>query len=224
MLQNFSLIQKEKLTNDIFLLTFKNQGISKYPLCGQFMTFLLPKSWWRAYSILDSDGENYFFIIKRLEEGRGGSKEICDGEIGTTYKTVGPAWHFILHNTQKNKLFLWTGTGFVPLYFQIIGAIRKEIPCNLKLIFWLKEEKDIFFEKNLEKIKKENKNFDYQIYLSREENKNYTFWRITQFLTKENIANFEEFYICGNPHMIESVEEKLFEMGIEKEQIFTEKY
>ncbi len=224
MLENFILIQKEKLTEDIFLLNFKRENNKKIPLCGQFMTFLLPKSWGRAYSILDSDGENYFFIIKRLEEWRGGSKEICDTKIGTTYKAVGPAWHFILHKTEKNKLFLCTGTGFVPLYFQILWSLKEKLSCELRLIFWVREEKDIFLEDRLNILKKENNNFDYKIYLSREEKENYESWRITNFLTKENIANFEEFYICWNHDMIESVEEKLLELGIKQEQLFTEKF
>ncbi len=224
MLENFTLIKKEKLTSDVFLLIFKKENEEKIPLCGQFMTFLLPKSGWRAYSILDFDGENYYFLVRRLEQGRGGSKEMCDAEIGTIYKVVWPAGHFVLQKNKKNKLFLWTGTGFVPLYFQILWTMRGNFSCKIKLIFWLREKRDIFLEEKLNLLKEENSNFNYEIYLSREETESYKSWRITNFLTAENIANFEEFYICGNPDMIESVEQKLWELGIKQEQIFTEKF
>lgn len=224
MLKIFTLKEKKKLTEDVFLLSYEKEGDSFLPLCGQFMTFLLEKSGGKAYSILHSDGKNFDFIVKRLENGRGGSKEMCDAPIGKKHRVVGPAGHFILKETDKNKLFLGTGTGVVPLYFQSLWILKKWLHCQSKIIFWLREEKDIFLLNELQELKNKNNTFDFEIFLSREENTKYNTGRITNFLTPENIKNFEEFYICWNPAMIESVEEKLFEMGIKKEQIFTEKY
>ncbi|MFA5916773.1 MAG: FAD-binding oxidoreductase [Candidatus Gracilibacteria bacterium] len=122
MLKDFTLITKKKLTYDIFEMLFELSEPLEFKY-GQFITFILPGIGGRAYSILELiDGNKIKLLIKRLENGRGGSKFICDCEVGTILKGVGPAGHFILKETQKNKLFIGTGTGFVPLYNQINGV------------------------------------------------------------------------------------------------------
>jgi ferredoxin-NADP reductase len=44
-IQNFKLIQKNKLTSDIFELVFSWEKELKFT-CGQFITFLLENIWW----------------------------------------------------------------------------------------------------------------------------------------------------------------------------------
>lgn len=224
MILTLSLLNKTQLTHDVFWLQFESKWDANTPIEWQFITFLLPKSWGRAYSILKYEGNRFEFIIKRLENGKWGSMEICDTPIWTELKAVGPAGHFILKTTNKNKLFLWTGTGFVPLYYQILGATEKKLTSKLTFIFWVREEKDIFYKDELKNISRQNTNFSYYLYLSQEENENYNFWRINQYITKENIEAYEEFYICGNPGMVEDIEAKLIELWVNQENIYNEKY
>ena len=220
----FTLISKKLIAHDVFWLNFKTLGNVKMPIEGQFLTFLLPKSGGRAYSILQSDKEHFEFIIKRLENGRWWSKEICDLPLGSEIKWVGPAGHFILKETSKNKLFFATGTWFVPLYYQILGSTQKNLSCQLKLIFWVREQKDIFYEHELKKIEKHNPNFSYDLYLSQEKHEDYSYGRITQYIDEVTIKDFEEFYICWNPSMVDEVEKKLLELWVLKESIFMERY
>lgn len=83
---------------------------------------------------------------------------------------------------------------------------------------------DLFYIKQLEELKKENINFDFEIYLSREETQNYNKWYVTDYINLELKNNFEEIYICWIPNMINSATEKLIEIWIEKGSIFTEMY
>nr|MDD3719793.1 FAD-dependent oxidoreductase [Candidatus Gracilibacteria bacterium] len=224
MIKDFKLTKKTKLTIDVFEMIFEVEEKFNYNY-GQFITFILPNIGGRAYSMLDViDGNKIKLIIKRLENGRGGSKFICDSEIGTILKGVGPAGHFILRETKKSKLFIGTGTGFVPLYNQIIGSERIGLSCKIKLLFGLRTDEDIFYEDTLIKMKNNNSNFDFEYYISREHDLHHKFGRVTDFITKENIADFEEFYICGNPYMIDDSIQKLLDLGVSKEQIFTEKF
>jgi Na+-transporting NADH:ubiquinone oxidoreductase subunit NqrF len=139
-------------------------------------------------------------------------------------KWVWPSWHFLLKQTNKNKLFLATWTWIVPLYNQILWSLEKKLDAKITLIFWARKEKDLFYLEKLEKLKKEYKNFDYKIYLSREEKKDFEKWYITDFLEENNIKNFLEFYICGTPSMIDSSVDKLEKLWIKKENIYFEKY
>lgn len=82
MISNYTLQEKIKLTHDVFELRYKKEDEEKIkPKHGQFITFLVPVIGGRAYSVLESNGENYTLIIKRLENGRGGSKAICDMSV-----------------------------------------------------------------------------------------------------------------------------------------------
>ena len=222
-LEKFNLIEKKKLTHNIFELIFElwHKVIMKP---WQFITFILPKLWGRAYSILEAKENKIKLIIKRREEWRWWSKFICDMNVWDVLTWVWAAGHFILRETNKNKIFFWTGTWFVPLYNQVQWAIEKKLNCKLTIIFGLRYKRDIFYLNKLNELKDKNKNFDFKIYLSREKTDFTRYWYTTNFISKENIRNFDEFYICWIHSMIESSTEKLKELWINDEEIITEKY
>lgn len=224
MIQNFKVEWKKNLTHDVYEMTFKCEKKIQM-VHGQFVTFLLDKIWGRAYSILKINWDKIILIIKKWEIenwGRWGSKLICELEVWDTLKWVWPAGHFLLKQTHKNKLFIWTWTWFVPLYNQIIWSIEKWLKWETKLIFWVRNLKDLFYIDELEKLKNDNSKFDFEIYLSRDKNEKHNLWYVTDFLKKENISKFEEFYICWAPNMIDSAKETL--ENIWKKEIYFEKY
>lgn len=224
--KNFKLIEKKALTHDVFELVFETD--EKFVIKSwQFITFLLDKIWWRAYSILSLEKEKVSFIIKKreLENGwRWWSKFICELKIGETLKWVWPAGHFLLQENNKNKLFIWTGTWIVPLWNQINWSLKENIDYKSKLLFWLKTKDDVFYEEELKKLKEKNKNFDYDICLSRENLDLYHKWYTVDLIDKNTIKEFEEFYICWAPAMIDSTIEKLKNLWVSEENIFFEKY
>lgn len=237
MLQQFKLIKKINLTNNVFEMIFEwEKELIMKP--WQFVTFLLEKIWWRAYSILKIDWNNIILIIKKREIedwGRWWSKLICELNIWDELKWVWPAGHFALQDNNKNKLFIWTGTWLVPLYNMIIWELNKKQNNKVKLIFWVREESDIFYINELEKLKNKFTNFDFELYISRvkdlhkyqNEHCNISIhsWYTTNNLIKENISNFKEIYICWAPAMIEWSVEKLEKLWFkENENIFYEKY
>ena len=219
---DFELIKKNKLTQDVFELVFSCKDF-KNSLPWQFITFMLPKTRFaRAYSILKQDWENFYFIIKRLENWRWWSKEICDIDVWTVLKWTLPIWHFLVQENSKNKLFIWTWTWLVPLYFQIKYLLENNFRWKYKLILWNREERDLYYIDELNSLKCDN--FDFEIYLSQENNNNFKYWRVWAFLTEENIKKFDEFYICWNPYMIDDAVSKLISLWVDKELIFMEKY
>lgn len=225
-IQNFKLIKKIKLTPDIYELEFEWEKQLKF-LCWQFITFLVPIIWWRAYSILEVKLNKIILIIKKREIEnwwRWWSKFICELNIWDTLKWIWPAWHFTIKTNNKNKLFLCTWTWFVPLYSQIKWAIEEKLWWNFTLLFWLREKSDIFYIEKLEELKNNNPKFDYKIYLSKEKRTIYNKWYITNFLTKENMDFFDEYYICWAPSMIQNTKTILENHWIIKENILTEEY
>jgi len=225
-MQLFKLVKKVNLTNNVYEMVFEWENEINMKN-WQFITFIIEGIWWRAYSILKIEWKNIVLIIKKREQeewGRWWSILICDLNIWESLKWVWPAGHFILKENNNNKLFIWTGTWFVPLYNQILWAIQSGFNCNLKLIFWIREKKDIFYINELNKIKQNNINFDYEIYLSREYLEWTNKWYVTDFLNIENISIFQEFYICWMPLMIDSSVEILKKLWINENTIYFEKY
>lgn len=213
--KRFKLINKTNLTNDVFELVFEINSQSDFK-SGQFITFLLPKTWFgRAYSVLDKVWNHYYFIIKRLENWRWWSKEICDLNVWEELNWVGPTGSFILKKNSKNKLFIWTWTWIVPLY----NMIKNNKLSTSKLIWWLRQEKDLYYLNEINDLW-----VDSDIYLSQEKTDKYNYGRVTDFLENNDISDFGEYYICWNPSMVESVVDILLNKWISNEFIFTEKY
>lgn len=191
---------------------------------GQYALFILPKSKLRrAYSIGYTDGQTFTFIIKQLDGGAG-STEICSIGIGEEIMGMVPLGHFVLKANTTPKLFIGTGTGFAPLYFQIRAMMDTTIQTPLFFIFGIRNASDVFYTDKLNRIKEEYPMFDYRIFLSQEDAENTVRGRVTDFLTKENTAPYGEFYLCGSPAMVKDARTKLEECGIEKEKVFFEQY
>lgn len=220
---SFKLTKTNKLTHDVYELVFTTpERIEVAP--GQYVLFMLPKSKLRrAYSIGYTDGQEFIFIIKQLDGGVG-STEICSLEIGEEIIGMVPLGHFVLQANNTPKLFIGTGTGFAPLYFQIRALMDTGIQTPLKYIFGVRSSVDIFYIEELNRMKREYPSFDYQIFLSQEDSAHTTHGRVTDFITKENIGTYGEFYLCGSPAMVKDARHKLEECGIEKEKVFFEQY
>lgn len=219
------LLDKEKLTSDVYDLKFKvSEDVEIIP--GQFCTFVLKNESWkklrRAYSIANKTENVLTFIIKRLENGTWWSKKICDLEIWDIVDWIYPLWTFVLQKEDKPKLFIWTWTWFAPLYFQILESLKRWDSQKIKFIFWIRTVEDVFYKQILEQIKADFANFDYDIFLSREDKEGFKNWYVTDFLNVENTLEFEEFYICGSPSMVVDAQDKLWKLW--KENIFSEEY
>ena len=224
--QKFELIDKKSLTPDIFEITYKceNKIIMKP---WQFITFILPEIWWRAYSILEAKWNNIKLIIKRWSKEmlwRWWSIMLCDAKIWETFNWVWPAGHFVLKPENNAKLFLWTGTGFVPLYNQIVATLENWNKSKITFVFWVREVKWMFYIDELNILKQKYPNFDFRIYISREESLNYEKWYITDYLSKDTVNLCNEFYICWAPLMIESAVSMLDELWVDEKSVFFEKY
>ena len=222
--QDYILKNIKNLTSDVFELEFEgdNEILAE---AWQFITFLIPWIWARAYPILEKNWKNLKFIIKKIEIENGWkwwSKFLCEQKENTVLKWIWPSWHFILKENEKNKVFLGTGTGFVTLINQIKTALEKNKKEKLKFIFWVRTSKDLFYLEELKNLKEKFSNFNFTIYLSREENKDFKKWYITDEI--KFLQDFEEAYICWSPAIVDSAKEILLKQNFLEENIFDEKY
>jgi len=169
----------------------------------------------RAYSIVNYETRNekmYITLcIKLLENGRW-STILKNKKVWDTLEVGGIFGHFKLQDTDSPKVFIWTGTGLVPVY----NMAKNTTASDKTLIFSVPYKSELFYEKNIADIP----NLKHEIYVTREEVPGYHFWRFD--LTNFNFEKDTEFYLCGNPDMVKVTTEKLKELWFKK--IYSEQF
>ncbi len=179
----------------------------------------------RAYSVASSPLNKRYLEIALNKVGPFTTKlfEMNEGDL---LKFKGPYGKFYFTGEIQNNLVLIAGgTGITPL----MGIVRYCNDANLnnriKLIYSVRTPHDIIYRDELNKIKNENKNFDYIVTITREHGD----WkgkkgRIDLNLLKENIEDIEEsvYFLCGAKEFVHSIIEMLESLGVKKEQIKTD--
>jgi len=228
-LKTCTLAKKIQLTHDVYELHYELPE-STTMLPGQFITFIMKGIWGRSYSILELLWGNIaVLVIKKwgLVAGwRGGSIRLCDAELWEVFQYAWPAGHFLLSEWVKNRLFLWTWTWLVPLYNQILEGLARNWEEKYQLVFGTRYIKDLYYIDRFEALKKRYpQRFYYHLVVSRDESEGIIHsWYVTDFLSKNVVSQYGEYYLCGAPSMIESCQQKLTELWVWEDDIFFEKY
>lgn len=195
------LVQKEMLTAHVVKLVFVTSS-DIAAVAWQFINLVFPDpdgEFRRSYSVVYQKWNTIILIIKLTEYGRG-SRKLRNLEVGDTLGILGPFGSFTLKDTSAKKVFLATGTGLSPI-IHMMESLPSEV--SKVLYFGVEKSSDIFYQKELSLIE----NLEVHIFLSREENPQYHFGRID--VSNLGLPMNTEFYICGNPAMIQSSSESL---------------
>ncbi len=209
---------QQKLNKEVSLFTFKHEGLDF--ISGQFLTLLfeieeakIP----RSYSIFSADNKTVTFCIHLLEKGKG-SQKLMRLKKNEKLEYKGPFGNIKLQENNFPKIFIGTGTGVAPLYCMI-----KNMPEKIEkaLFFGVRSEENLFLKSELENIK----GLSLFLTLSRPSD----FWkglkgRVTDHLLDKKFPKGTEFYICGNPRMVDSVQELLIKKGVSEKKIFLEHF
>lgn len=230
-LTNSKIVDRQDLTHDVFQLTLETDEPVEFK-AGQFITLKcddrMPPAF-RAYSIASApEGKNTLELcIKLVPNGRG-TTWLNDQSIETEIPFLGPNGHFV-NQTDKSKkiLFVATGTGLAPFRSIVQDELNRGNTQEMKILFGVRHEKDIFYEDWLKETAENFDNFSYKITLSRPET---TDWsgskgRVTAALDNMDIdLENTEVYICGLNAMITNVTEILLKKGLPQSAIHSEKY
>lgn len=233
------LVEKKQLTNDVYLFKFQLQDNQKiYFNAGQYLIMEVPQTQGdglkRLYSIASSadEKESFEILVKILPAGKAGNylKNLdLDAEVIFT----GPAGLFHFQPITDPVFFLATGTGIAPI-LSILRTLssRQPLITDRKIIlYWgLRNKTEVCLFDELLKISQTVPNFDFKICLSRENNlegiteenkKHYSIGRINLDLPKLQAADY---YLCGNPLVVDALKNELLHKGIGQEKIHLEKF
>jgi len=234
MIQNkATLIKTRKIADNTFELQFVSESNFEYK-AGQFITVKIPtkgnqQNIMRSYSISKANPSERTFelCIKKVENGIGSSflSEITESYV---VEYMGPFGHFTFDETSnKNHIFIGTGTGIAPLKAIIEDELNKGNKSKFHLFFGVRYVKDLSYKDFLENLAKKYKNFTYEITISRPENDSWTKEpaRVTDLLKKTIIDPLNtDAYICGLKEMVLEATQILIEKGVDKKNIHFERF
>ena len=159
---------------------------------------------YRSYSVVASTDKKLVFCIK-LSPGRGGNvlRKIQAGDKLAIENIYGS---FVLHTSISPKVFIATGTGLAP----IVNMMRQLPDEDKILLFGVQDAASLFYAELLKKIPR----LTTHTFLSREELPGFQYGRID--VSKFTFPKESEFYMCGNPEMIEKTTMDLKAKGFTK--------
>ncbi len=195
------IIEKTMLNTNTLELVIETQEIWKSKP-WQFMTFYWVDALWsftRTYSIAKQENQNYTFLIKLNEQWRW-AKLLQSYKAWTEVSLWWVHGNFILKQNKQDKIFVASWTWLAPIYNMILHAPPE---TKISLYFSVSTLDELFYVKELQAIKWLN----LHIHVTREVNEWFETGRID--VSTIPATSETEWYLCGNPRMIEESREKL---------------
>lgn len=241
MLISFSapLTQKQKLTADVYLLTYSlPPGQTFIYEAGQYVILFVPQpnapSARRLYSIASPPANPHSFelLIQCVPHGVAGNY-LLQSKVGDSMQFQGPAGMFTIKQTTQPIVFLATGTGIAPIRSMLANLLKEDKDQNISLLWGLKTMEDVYFLDEFIAYQKRYTNFHFHLCLSRQTDmgsipadvRPFVFsGRITGCISADLLHTSSEFYICGGKEVVESVRAFLEEHAVVKEHIHFEKF
>lgn len=200
---------------------------------GQFVTLHVPqegtKPALRAYSIASTETrQDGFHLLFKFVENGVASKYIWDLKGGETLQFTGPFGRVFFREPPSEQIvFLNTGSGISQHYCYLMSKKEKFPNLRYRLLFGVRNEQEMYYQPELEVLKKQLPDFDYEFILSRPSES----WKgkkgyVQHFIEQYDYLNKDTtFYLCGNGGMIKEVKKKLIEeQGFDKNKIFAEAF
>lgn len=157
-----------------------------------------------------------------------GSSWIFNLKPGDKVRISGPYGEFFIKDTQREMVYIGGGAGMAPMRSHLFHLFRTQRTTR-KVSFWYgaRSKKEMFYDEDFKAIAAEFPNFSYNVALSEPEpgdNWNGPTGFIHNVLYENYLKNHEEpeeieYYMCGPPIMVSSVERMLYNLGVGKEMI-----
>jgi ferredoxin-NADP reductase len=220
------LSKKKQLAGETYEFHFDKPTGFQF-LAGQFLQFCIPqneKITLRSYSLSSTPSDpSLEFCVKFLEGGIA-SNYLKNMNIGDSLDFQGPRGLFVHKENGTALSLIATGTGIAP----IMGIIRDELKNKkntqeVRLLFGVRSEEDVFWLDRFENLKKQYPNFVYNVSLSQP--KVDGSWvglrgRVTEHILHHLVSH--KFYLCGNAAMVKDVRAILLENGVDMKAIHFE--
>ena len=219
------LLQKNAVTETVSELIFELAGeingeINFKP--GQFARVWVGEYRWRDYSIVELDGGRVTFLVDSRFRGHG-SRFISGLAVGDEVLMRLPLGGFTVANPEHSHCFIASGTGISPCIAMIRLLLDLDTPPPIHLYFGCKSRHDVVL---LDRIKQHRAAHLLKITVCLSDDPpaaGMFSGRVTDAIPSLEIApETTDFYICGNPSMVDDATEILVGKGATN--LFRERY
>ena len=157
-----------------------------------------------------------------------GSSFIFALKPGDEVTLSGPYGDFFVKDTNREMCFIGGGAGMAPLRSQILHQLLT-VKTGRKMTFWYgaRSVKEMFYDDEFRELDSRFENFSYHIALSDPQPEDH--WEgmtgyIHQCAYDNYLKNHEdpteiEYYLCGPPMMLKSIQKMLYDLGVEPDMI-----
>ena len=225
------VVYKANLAEKTWLIGIELSELAQF-LPGQFVSLKVnDEGLRRSYSIASLPGKKSIELVVGVAPMGEGSKYILGLSVGDSVEVLGYLGKFVVGEeviaSQKQLVFVGTGTGVVPLRIMIEDLLKnKSFGGQIHLVWGMRYETDLYWLAELDKLQREFDNFHLSIALSRPEEK----WpgvsgHVGDVVSGLSIKGVEtSAFLCGNPEMITEIKDLLISKGVEEEQILYERF
>ncbi len=140
----------------------------------------------------------------------------------------GPFGEFFARDTDAEMCFIGGGAGMAPMRSHIFDQFKR-LRTEREVTFWYgaRSLREAFYVDQFDRLAAEHDNFEWHLVLSSPKEEDGwdgpTGWVHTvlhdRYLSKHPAPEDVEYYLCGPPAMIDSVQKMLYDLGVEPENI-----
>ena len=199
---------------------------------GQFITCFWPDepTYKRAYSLSSCalDRGFYEFTVKR--DGKMGTRIVDWIKPGTKMMVLPPTGKFLpVYEPDKHLVCIAGGSGVTPFRAFVREATRQKLQTKITILYSVRTTNDVIFNNEFRQLERENPHFKFDVTCTRlPSNDPWTGrrGRIDAAWLKHHTRDLSEtvFYACGPTTLVEFAEGVVFELGVPKTQMKTEKW
>lgn len=199
---------------------------------GQFITIFWPDTpgYKRAYSLSSCALDRGFYEITIKRDGKMGTRIVDWAKVGDKFWVIPPVGKFLpVYEPNKHLVCIAGGSGVTPFRGFVREATRRKLETKITILYSVRTPKDIIFNTEFVQLEKENPNFKFLVTCTRslpEHNWAGRCGRVTPEWIKGIARDLPNtvFYACGPNALVEFAEVLVFELGVTKEQMKTEKW
>ncbi len=199
---------------------------------GQFITCYWPDEpeYKRAYSLSSCalDRGSYEFTVRR--DGKMGTRLVDWIKAGQQLMVLPPTGKFLpVFEPNKHLLCIAGGSGVTPFRGFVREATRRKLETRITVLYSVRTANDIIFKEEFQRLERENSNFRFKVTCTRlaaEDSWSGRRGRIDTAWLKGQVTDLANtvFYACGPNALVEFAEGIVFELGVPKQQMKTEKW